>query len=289
MKRLRTIVILPTLFTLANLVCGFFSIVLASRIEAPQSVQPPVSAALERRGVVAVPRFDPADPTHNILFAVCLIFLAMVFDALDGQVARLSRTTSQFGAELDSLADLVTFGIAPALLLVKMCPRFTYLHRETVWVIAACFAACAALRLARFNVESDEADDHSLFSGLPAPAAAASIGGFALMFYTLRRDDTPLQYAAEIDIVLQTFLPLYTLLVALLMVSRIPYPHLVNSLLRGDRSFGQLVGLIFAVAALMVVPYVSVPVLGCLFVLAAPARYFWQEVVQRRPHEEPMF
>ena len=90
---------------------------------------------------------------------------------------------------MDSLCDVVTFGVAPGFLLVKMCPQFAYLHREAVWVIAASFAACAALRLARFNVETGDDDDHLHFSGLPSPAAAASIAGFAIMFYTLRSKD----------------------------------------------------------------------------------------------------
>ena len=130
------------------------------------------------------------------MYSGLLIFLAMIFDALDGYVARLSRTASDFGAELDSLCDLVTFGVAPAFLLVKMCPQFAYLHRDAVWVIAASFAACAALRLARFNVETSDEDEHLHFSGLPSPAAAAAIAGFAIMFYTLRsKEDNVLSFA----------------------------------------------------------------------------------------------
>ena len=96
-----------------------------------------------------------------------LILLAMIFDAVDGQVARITRATSDFGAQLDSLCDLVSFGLAPAILLVKMCPQFTSLHSEAIWSIAAVFACCAALRLARFNVEMDNDDDHTMFAGLP--------------------------------------------------------------------------------------------------------------------------
>ena len=91
-----------------------------------------------------------------------LILLAMLFDAVDGQVARITRGVSDFGAQLDSLCDLVSFGLAPAILLVKMCPQFTNLHSEAIWSIAAVFACCAALRLARFNVETDSDDDHTI-------------------------------------------------------------------------------------------------------------------------------
>ena len=138
MRRIRTIAVLPTLFTLGNLVCGFFAIVVAARIDAPGV---PV---IEGPRVTHVLMADLKDPT-NIMYSAWLIFLAMAFDALDGHLARLSRTMSDFGAQLDSLCDLVTFGVAPGFLLVKMCPNFAYLHREAVWVIAAAFAACAAL------------------------------------------------------------------------------------------------------------------------------------------------
>ncbi len=67
-----------------------------------------------------------------------------------------------------------------------MCPDVAFFHREAMWIIAAAFAACAAMRLARFTVETDEDDDHLNFIGLPAPAAAGTIAGFAILFYTLR-------------------------------------------------------------------------------------------------------
>jgi len=259
------------MLTLGNLVCGFFAIVVAARVDVPNP------AAV-----------DPTDPT-NVMLSGWLIFLAMVFDALDGHVARLSRTTSDFGAQLDSLCDLVTFGVAPGFLLVKMCPRFTYLHREAVWVIAASFAACAALRLARFNVETTDEDDHLHFSGLPTPAGAAAIAGFAIMFYTLRKEDNPLIYASQIDAVLQTLLPLFAVLVALLMVSRIPYPHVVNQVFRGQRSFGHLVGVVFALVAVMVIRGYSIPIVCCAFVLSGPVRFYWERIVQRRHQEDTVF
>ena len=181
-KKIRTIAVLPTLFTLGNLVCGFFAIVVASRVERPLTDRIPP----EPGGVVVA--FDSNDPTHNIMLSGWLIFLGMIFDALDGHVARLARTSSDFGAELDSLCDVVSFGVAPGFLLVKMCPYLAYYHPEAIWVIAAALPVCAALRLARFNVETPADDDHLSFSGLPSPAAAGSIAGFAILFYTLRRD-----------------------------------------------------------------------------------------------------
>ncbi len=290
MHRLRTISMLPTLFTLGNLVCGFFAIVVAARIEPPTSTQIPTAAALGTANPVkALRALDPGDDTHNIMLAGWLIFLGMVFDAFDGYVARLSRAATDFGAQLDSLCDVITFGVAPGILLVKMCPRFTYLHREAVWVIAATFAACAALRLARFNVESDEDDDHLGFAGLPSPAAAASVASFGLLFYTLRKEPNRLMYAEAIDGAIQTVLPFFALAVGLLMVSRIPYPHVVNQLFRGQRTFGHLVSLLFALVAVMVIRGYALPLICVSFVMLGPLRYAWQEVVERRPHKEPLF
>lgn len=290
MRMLRTIAVLPTLFTLGNLICGFFAIVVAARVVPPTSTAPPTTPAIQASSPVNVIRaLDKHDPVHNAMLAGWLIFMAMIFDALDGHVARLSRSTTDFGGQLDSLADLVTFGVAPAFLLVKMCPGFTYRHNEFVWIIAASFAACAALRLARFNVENDESDDHMHFSGLPSPAAAAGIAGFAILFYTLRREDTTLTYAAQIDAALQIILPLFAVALALLMVSRIPYPHLVNQLLRGQRSFGHIVCILFALVAIMVIRGYAVPLLCVAFALAGPVKYVWQEYVQRKPHNEPLF
>ena len=218
-----------------------------------------------------------------------LIFLAMIFDALDGHVARLAKQTTDFGAQLDSLCDVVTFGVAPGFLLVKMCPHFTYWHRDTVWFIAASFAACAALRLARFNVETSEGDDHLHFSGLPSPAAAASIAGFGILFYELRRAGTQLRYAAEIDWGVQMALPAFAVVVAMLMVSRIPYPHVVNQMFRGQRSFGHLVALVFALVAIMSIRGYSVPIIGCAFVLASPLRYAWRRIFHWRDFRDPVF
>ena len=271
MRRIRTIAVLPTMFTLGNLVCGFFAIVVAARIDVPN----PTLA-------------NPSDPT-NVMISGWLIFLAMAFDALDGQLARLSRTNSDFGMQLDSLCDLVTFGVAPGFLLVKMCPDFTYIHRETVWVIAAAFAACAALRLARFNIETPGENDHLTFSGLPSPAAAATIASFGIMFYTLRIEHQHLDMAALADRILQASLPYLALLMAFLMVSRIPYPHLINQVLRGHRSFGHIVLLLFALVAVMAIRGYSVPIACCAFALGPPLRYVWDELVLRRPHEEPLF
>ena len=274
MRPIRTFAILPTMFTLGNLVCGFFAIVIASRVGTPS--EHPAAETLV------------AD-SSNCMFSAWLIFLAMVFDALDGYIARLSHSASDFGAELDSLCDMVAFGVAPAFLLVKMCPQFSFWHKEAAWVIAASYAVCASLRLARFNTETNDEDDHMNFRGLPSPAAAASVAGFAIMFHTLRNEDNPLLYAPLIDNVLQHALPFFALLVASLMVSRVAYPHLVNQVFRGQRTLRHLIGVIFSLVAIMVFRDYSVSIVCVAFVLYGPLRYAWEKVVERRHQEESIF
>ena len=156
-------------------------------------------------------------------------------------------------------------------------------------MIAASYAACASLRLARFNVETSDEDDHMSFRGLPSPAAAASVAGFAIMFHTLRKADNPQLFARELDIGLQLVLPFFALLAAMLMVSRIPYPHVVNQVFRGQRTLRHLVGIIFSIVAIMVFRDYAVSIVCVTFVLYGPLRYVWEKVVQRQHLEESIF
>jgi CDP-diacylglycerol--serine O-phosphatidyltransferase len=278
MRRIRAVAVFPTLFTLGNLVCGFFAIVVASRIAKPGD-----AAFVPSPKLVSVSDFiGSLDPTHNLMLCGGLIFLAMAFDMFDGQVARIARVTSDFGAQLDSLCDLVSFGVAPGILLVKMCPQFTQVHDEAIWCIAALFACCAAMRLARFNVETDEDDEHTMFEGLPSPAAASVIAGFAMLSYTLRNE---INYAnfEGFDWWLQRILPLAALTIALLMVSRVPYPHVVTHLVKGQKTFPQLVGIVFALMALLIVRWYAIPVACALYALTPPLAYAWR-LARRRRH-----
>ncbi len=278
MRRIRTLAVLPTMFTLGNMVCGFFAIVIAARVDKPSVV--PILAE----------HYDLVKPDiHNCMLAGWLILLAMVFDAFDGYLARLTKASSDFGAELDSLCDLVSFGVAPGFLLVKLCPKFTYLHNEAVWIIAATFAVCAALRLARFNVETADDDDHGSFSGLPSPAAASVIAGFAILFHRLLRDSERFIYSEQLYQALQNVLPFFALCVALLMVSRIRYPHLVNQFVRGNKSFNHVVAVVFSVVAVMLVRGYALAIVSTAFALSGPARYAWREVAQRFSREEPTY
>src|SRR5438874_6826492 len=140
--RRRGIYLLPNLFTTAALFAGFYAIVMAMN-----------------------QRFDNA---------AVAIFVAMILDTLDGRVARLTKTQSAFGAEYDSLSDMVCFGAAPALVVYEWAMRSM---GKLGWVAAFVYCVCAALRLARFNTMLDVADKR-YFTGLPSPAAAALVAGF---------------------------------------------------------------------------------------------------------------
>jgi CDP-diacylglycerol--serine O-phosphatidyltransferase len=282
MRPLRPIAVLPTLFTLGNLVCGFFAIVVVSRIASPDLIDfvpaPKIDSARQL--------LDSTDPTHNLMLCGLLIFLAMLFDTFDGQVARLTRTTSDFGGQLDSLSDTVSFGVAPAILLVKMCPDFSELHKEAVWTIAALFACCAALRLARYNVETDEKDDHGIFSGLPSPAAAAVIASLGIFTYTLRNEFNFENYSG-FDWWLQRVLPPCAAVIAVLMVSRVPYPHLVTQLIRGRKSFTHIVALLFAIVGLLMVRWFAVPIICCLYVAVPALKFGWNVYRERSQVSKP--
>ncbi len=141
-QRRRGIYLLPNLFTTAALFAGFFSIVQAMN--------------------------------GKFTLAAISIFIAMVLDGLDGRVARLTRTQSAFGAEYDSLSDMVSFGAAPALVIYEWALRDL---GRWGWVASFLYCACAALRLARFNTQLDVADKR-YFTGLPSPSAAALLAGF---------------------------------------------------------------------------------------------------------------
>ena len=226
---------------------------------------------------------------HDLMQSGWLIFLAMVFDGLDGYVARLARTTSDFGAQLDSLCDVVSFGVAPGVSVGEDVPAvYVGCTTRRCGSLRRRYAACAALRLARFNVETTDDDEHLYFSGLPSPAAAAVIAGFAIMFYTLRQDTaSPLK--ESVDTCLQVILPFFGLLVALLMVSRIRYPHVTNRVLRGQRSFGHVVAVVFFFVALMVARGYAFPIAASAFALYGPIRLAWEKWVERRNQDEPFF
>jgi CDP-diacylglycerol--serine O-phosphatidyltransferase len=295
-RRQKAFAVLPTMLTLGNAICGFGAITILARVGPTFDV---------------VPSDLPTgfDPVGEMVFAAYLIFLAMLFDALDGSAARLTNQTSEFGAMLDSLCDVVSFGVAPAFMMLKLTnPAHRLMETLSVpgtkpaegenlipmpfgysldflWPIAALFLACAILRLARFNVETDEEDDHDGFSGLPSPAAAGVIASFPIGINTFRQLGGP-EWAEPVAGIalpaLAVLLPFITLATAVLMVSRIRYPHIFNQILKGNRGRKQLLQLVFALALIFMVRArgMVVPVLFCWFAFAGPIRAVWGRYVR---------
>ena len=155
MKLERLKFVLPNLFTVTSIFCGFYALTLCAGDAAPS----------------------------QLYQAALAIFFAMFFDGFDGRVARLTRTQSQFGVELDSLADVISFGVAPAMLVYKwaLAPLgFIGLF------VAFLYTACGALRLARFNILSQRADGSRFFVGLPIPLAAGVIVSVVIAHHLTR-------------------------------------------------------------------------------------------------------
>lgn len=182
----------------------------------------------------------------NYELAVIAIFTAMFFDGLDGRVARLTNTQSDFGMQYDSLSDMVSFGIAPAV--VSYAWGLSNLGKVGI-AAAFVYASCAALRLARFNVQSGHTDEKQ-FTGLPSPAAAALVAGFIGSVQGLQ---------SQITFVLAAFL---TAVAGLLMVSNLKYPSFKGLDLRGKVPFV----VIFSIAMGFVVITIDPP--RVLFLIA---------------------
>ncbi len=260
-RDLKSVPVLPSLVTLGNLFFGFLAMAKCADAVILQGAQPVLTEQ-------ALQLFE---------IAAMLVFLAMLFDALDGAVARLTNQTTAFGAQLDSLADVVTFGVAPAFIAKILIdfyarPEVGWLpyHPKLYWASAAVFVLCAAMRLARYNVEISDDDDHSEFVGLPTPAAAAVICSMVAFFASRidRRAISARVLPAEIYETMITAMPATLVVVGLLMVSRFPFPHMVATLIRGRHSFPFLATLVVLLFAAAIEWQFALVVLSLLYVLS---------------------
>jgi len=222
--RRRGIYVLPNLFTTAALFCGFFAIVQAMK-----------------------GNFEPA---------AVAIYVAMVLDGLDGRVARLTRTQSAFGAEYDSLSDMVSFGVAPALVAYSWALKDV---GRLGWIAAFIYCAGAALRLARFN-SSDEVADKRFFQGLPSPAAAALVAGFVWIMTNTNPDSAGNRWGNCAMLVFA----------GITMVSNVRYYSFKDFNLRRSVPFVVVVAIALAIALLSYEPSVA---LFSLFVVYALSGY----------------
>lgn len=264
------------MMTLGNLICGFAAIYYSART-----------------GETGGPTPFGWSP---LTVAGSLIFLGMLFDAVDGSVARLTRSTSDLGAQLDSLADMVTFGAAPAFMMLRLVSQYYgqgevilgpdagTIYAKIIWSIAAVYICCTALRLARFNSETTSAEeiDHRWFKGLPSPGAGGAVAALillhqhlALVKFNLTTEPASFAPIAALAI------PAVTLLCAFAMVSRLRYPHFVNRYLKGRKSFAFVAGLVMVVAASVWWFHEILAVALVAYALSGPLLHF-----ARRPAQE---
>lgn len=223
MKPRRGIYILPSLFTTGNVFCGFYAFI----------------AVLNEKYYVAA----------------WALVVAIIFDILDGRVARLTKTTSAFGVQYDSLADIISFGMAPAFLAYSWVLKpFGRLG----WMAAFLYLLCGTLRLARFNVtKPDIRGQH--FIGLPIPAAAAVIASIVIAFedmFTTRMNPI--------------FMVAVVYLLAFLMVSNIKYPALKRFEFKKRVSFTRFLFVILLLYVFATLPRIALFILSFTYVVVGP-------------------
>lgn len=222
----KLVYVLPNLMTAGNLFCGFMAILQIFE--------------------GTIQRINSADGWwHHYEMSLFFILGAFIFDMLDGRVARLGGQESPFGREFDSLADIVSFGVAPALLVFKIV--LFELPNRVGWAIAAIYLACGALRLARFNVLAAMPNKNALkdFTGFPIPAAAGLIASITMLLLDIYENDGaigPWKYVLAVMMVFLSFM----------MFSKFTYPSFKSLDFKAQRSIPKLVGLVIFAGFLII-------------------------------------
>lgn len=240
----RGIYLLPNAFTTAALFCGFYAIVMAMNV-----------------------KYD---------HAAVAIFIAMVLDSLDGRIARLTNTQSEFGAQYDSLSDMVSFGAAPALVMYVWSLKSM---NKLGWLAAFVYCAGAALRLARFNTNIGVVDKR-FFQGLPSPAAAALVAGFILLMNDQEFSGEQLRWISWT----------ITLFAGLTMVTNVPFYSFKDVNFRKSVPFIAVFLIVLLIVLVTIHPPVVLFGLFVLYGLSGYAVYFWRlmkgkpvSIVQTKP------
>jgi len=228
-KMRKGIYILPNLLTTGNLLCGFWAIISVFQ--------------------------------EQYYYAAVAILLASVFDAFDGKVAKLSGTTSKFGVQYDSLADLISFGVAPALLAFSWALRP---YGKFGWLAAFTFVACGAIRLARYNVLAS-AGDTKYFKGVPIPVAASMIALTILLY--LRLVETG--WIKDIVILVMIYI------LAFLMVSNIRYYSFKELGLAKRKPLSSFVFVVLSLIVIVMEPVVVLSAFVLFYVLSGPVSMIW--------------
>ena len=259
---------LPNLLTAGNLFCGF----------------------------VALTKIVEADPLSDVYFnqiklALAFILLACIFDLLDGRVARLGGTDSPFGREFDSLADLVSFGVAPAFLVQRVVLANVFgEYRQISWFIASIYLLCGAFRLARFNCLSMMAGrgGGKDFLGFPIPSAAGLVASLTLLIIHLNEKDKDLGKWNYLLAVVLIFL-------SAMMVSTVRYPSFKSLGLRSQSTFTKAIGAALFLGGLLIlrerVLYYVLPAFFTLYLIYGFVRpsisRAWRREIEEEDEDEP--
>jgi len=215
------IYILPNTLTLCGLFCGFYSIL----------------AALK----------------GDYVIAAWAIMVANIFDGLDGWVARLTSSTTRFGIELDSLSDLVAFGVAPAVILYKWSLAS---FGRVGWAAAFLFVACGALRLARYNIQMGSSESRS-FTGMPIPGAATMIATLVIFYYE-KWDTVPDN---------NYFILIFTIFLSMLMVSTLRFHGIKELDLSKRKPFWILVAIVMVLFVIVMHPQIALFLFAMIYLI----------------------
>lgn len=218
------IYVLPNLFTTASLFAGFYSIIASLREE--------------------------------FIVAAVAILASLVLDGLDGRIARITNTTSKFGAEYDSLSDLVAFGVAPSLLAYNWAMSF---YGKWGWIAAFMFVVCGALRLARYNIQIGIIES-KVFNGLPIPAAASVVATTVLFF----------DYAGVEGKFHNPYMLFFVIVLSLLMVSNIKYYSGKDMKLFVRKPFMSFLLLVILLIVIVAIPEIMAFVLMLGYAISGP-------------------
>ena len=235
-SRAKTIYVLPNLFTTGNLFCGFYAIIAAIN--------------------------------GKFLYAAIAILVANFFDIADGKVARITNTTSKFGVEYDSLSDLISFGIAPSILIYTwaLIP-----YGKFGWVAAFMFTSCGALRLARFNVMVT-VSEKSRFTGLPIPAAASMIATTVLLMFKL----------GKITIDRNIILLILVYCLSFLMVSNIKYLSFKEVQFIKQKPLKFVFFLILLLLIVVLETEISLFILMGFYVISGPLETLYKKIFRKK-------
>ena len=235
----RGIPLLPSLFTTANIFFGYFAIMSSMR--------------------------------RDFTMAVICIFIAGLADMLDGRIARMTGTNSEFGKELDSLSDVISFGVAPAVMIY--CWAFSYLRvlewRRLGWAASFLFLICGAIRLARFNVQPGHTDKR-YFVGLPIPAAAGTIAAVV-----------NLRPQRLTDVRMTIMISLVAVLIGLLMISKMRYRSFKDIDLKSRKSVVVVFFFALFFAAMALFPHITLAICAGTYAASGPASRLYHAVTHK--------